>query len=119
MRHRVAVYGTLRPSTNGKYIDATHILHGFAMYNYYDKFPYIKESEGDMVFVNVLEVDDKGLDGLDRYEGVDKGLYDRMMVSIATLDGRDAGQAWVYVAGDIAPEKIDSGDWAKEQEGDE
>lgn len=116
MKHKVAVYGTLRPRDGkGQYEEATHYLSGYRMYNYHDKFPYVEKStdESDIVLVNILEVDDKGLDHLDRYEGVDNGLYTREQEEVWSRDDDtpETELAWVYVAGNISPERIVSGDW--------
>lgn len=110
MTHKVFVYGTLRP----KGAEATHILYDYEMYNYHNRFPYIVESVAfDDVFVrgNVLTVDDKQLAQLDRIEGVERGLYTRETVEVKDIETKDTITAFVYVAGDIAPSFIPSGDW--------
>ena len=57
---------------------------------------------GGSVDGRLLAVDDAGLERLDRYEGVDSGLYVRVAVPAAT--GRD-DRCWVYV-GD--PARLDA-----------
>lgn len=119
-KHKVAVYGTLRPKDDkGEYLEATHFILGYDMYNYYDRFPYITPSMDDdaMVMVNVMEVDDKGLEYLDRYESTDTGLYYRGQEELWSLDEGEPSPelVWVYVAGSIAPDHIPSGDWTKRE----
>lgn len=110
-KHKVFIYGTLRQ----EFSEATHLISGYGMYNYHDKFPYIIKEEGadSQVVGNLLMVDDKGLDQLDRYEGVGSGLYTREQVEVFSLEEGEWSEelAWVYVAGNIAPPKIESGDW--------
>lgn len=107
--HKVFVYGTLRP--HGAAV--THLLMGYSMYNYYDKFPYIVPNEDDIVFGNIVEVDDKGLKEFDHIEGVKQGLYVRESVKAQVLSSSEEKyvDAFVYVAKDIAPTYIPSGDW--------
>lgn len=117
-KHKVAVYGTLRPKVEkGEYQKATHFILGFDMFNYYDRYPYITKSldEDATVMVNIMEVDDKGLDYLDRYEGVDNDLYTREQVEVWSFEEGEPSQelAWIYVAGNVAPARIPDGDWAK------
>lgn len=107
--HRVFVYGTLRPSEV-----VTHTLAGYAMFRVPGKtfsFPFIQPLEGFVVAGNVIEVDATGLSDLDRYEGVDRGLYKRVKVQV--LDSQsNTEEAWVYVAGPaLAYPLIQSGDW--------
>lgn len=113
-KHKVFVYGTLRPKDeDGDYVDATHFLSGYAMYNYLGKFPYIEDEAGMAVVGNVIEVDDKQLAQLDRYEGVPNNLYSRIEVDVESLDfaGNDI-TAWVYIADEISL-RVPSGDWAR------
>jgi gamma-glutamylcyclotransferase (GGCT)/AIG2-like uncharacterized protein YtfP len=110
MRHKVFVYGTLRP----KGAQATHVLYDYAMYNYYDKFPYITASFGnddDCVYGNVLSVSKAQLDRLDEIEGVARGLYSRETVEIKDIETKEMMTAFVYVGQEIVPALITSGDW--------
>ena len=115
-KHKVFVYGTLRE----EFSEATHLINDYGMYNYHDRFPYIIKEEGtdSQVVGNLLMVDDKGLDHLDRYEGVDRGLYTREPVEVFPLANGEQEQdmAWVYVAGNIAPPKIESGNWHEREQ---
>lgn len=98
-------YGTLRPSTT-----ATHKLPGYAMYNY-GKFPYIVPGMG-CVYGNLCEVGEHEWADLDRYEGVDRGLYTRELVACTDLKTEEATICYVYVATSaLHPKRIESGDW--------
>lgn len=110
-KHKVFVYGTLRPrDEEGNYVEATHFLADFGMYNYLGKFPYIEEQLGSMVAGNIIEVDDLKLAQLDRYEGLPNNLYARIEVTVEPFDGGGDVEAWVYVADEISL-RIPSGDW--------
>ncbi|SER12297.1 gamma-glutamylcyclotransferase family protein [Natrinema salaciae] len=60
---------------------------------------------GGSVEGTLLAVDDAGLERLDRYEGVDDGLYVRVAVPVATPASSAAARCWVYV-GD--PNRLDA-----------
>ena len=105
------VYGTLRGE--GK---ATHYLDGYAMFHVQGKkfdFPFIQAMEGyGDVQGNIIEVDDEGLTKLDKYEGVDRGMYKRIKVRAFMGSHLDSEEVWVYVAGPaLAYPLIESGDW--------
>lgn len=67
-----------------------------ALYDLGD-YPGLVESEHDeRVPGLILELDDdESLARLDRYEGVDEGLYTRRLVAVARDDGVDV-EAWIY-----------------------
>ncbi|QLK27368.1 gamma-glutamylcyclotransferase [Natrinema zhouii] len=52
---------------------------------------------GGSVDGRLLAVDDAGLERLDRYEGVERGLYVRVAVPETGAAGTDGEQCWVYV----------------------
>jgi len=110
--NKLFTYGTLRQGTA-----ATHYLSGYKLFNYYDKFPYIQRTGDSHDFVkgNVVELTDKELAECDRYENIAKGLYTREQVEVYALGERNgdvaAESTQVYVALDIAPQPIASGDW--------
>ena len=108
-RHKVFVYGTLRPEG----VRATHKLFGYLMYNYHNRFPYIipDPQRDSWVYGNILEVTNKELKQLDRIEGIDAGLYRRISVDVMPVHGMATIPTWVYVAGNIAPTPIPRGDW--------
>lgn len=120
-KHRVFVYGTLRTSKV-----ATHTLAGFAMFAVSGKaftFPFIQYM-GDRlldeleVVGQVIEVDDAELANMDKYEGVDRQLYERVKEIVYSIEemesrqGSEGEEVWVYVAGPalVYPHVV-SGDW--------
>lgn len=65
---------------------------------------------GDRVEGRLLAVDERGLEALDRYEGVDRGLYERIAVPHA--DGTDDGDdVWIYVGDPGRLEVTECVDW--------
>lgn len=103
--HFLFAYGTLRP-----YKHATHRLDNHAMYDY-GKFPYIVHSIGSVVHGNVVKVTESQLKELDKYEGVDRGLYTREKVEASDYQG-NRFECFVYVATrNIHPQLVTSGDW--------
>lgn len=113
-KHKVFVYGTLRENR-----EATHVLEGYTLHlvgqtNF--PFPSVKEQYGDLsgeVFGNLIEVDDKELEELDRYENVAGGLYERREVEVYPIESTATSiTAFVYVGtNQIFPPEIKSGDW--------
>jgi gamma-glutamylcyclotransferase (GGCT)/AIG2-like uncharacterized protein YtfP len=55
----------------------------------------IVESSGDRVFVALYDVHPRDAEQLDEIEGVTSGMYQKLTVRVATLDGEVT--AWVYV----------------------
>jgi gamma-glutamylcyclotransferase (GGCT)/AIG2-like uncharacterized protein YtfP len=55
----------------------------------------IVESPGDRVFVALYDVHPRDAEQLDEIEGVTSGMYQKLTVRVATLDGDVT--AWVYV----------------------
>ena len=53
------------------------------------------EAQGEHVFVGLYDMTDADAALLDAWEGADTGLYRKLRVRVATLDGD--GLAWVYV----------------------
>ena len=111
----VFVYGTLRNSRV-----ATHNIYDHVMYDYHGKFPFIvraSTTDAQVVRVkgNVIYVTDDELEQLDKYEGVDKGLYTREEVCAYSIDGNphlDVTDCYVYVATDLLrPKPVTTGDW--------
>jgi gamma-glutamylcyclotransferase (GGCT)/AIG2-like uncharacterized protein YtfP len=112
--HKVFVYGTLRPK--GK--EATHRLYDFMMMDA-GAYPYIipaaayGDSRDHYVAGNVIEVDDAQLKDLDRYEGIDRGLYTREVLIAEDDESGEEVTVYAYVAGKEWPRPIVSGDWRK------
>lgn len=103
--HKVFVYGTLRPTEV-----PTHTLYDYAMYDC-GKFPYIVPNDHYIVVGEVITVTDAQLKQLDKYENVQSGLFVRETATVYPIDGSDGEIVFVYVAGNIVPPIINSGDW--------
>ena len=97
----VFVYGTLtdpdrveavlRSVPNAEYeLGSTAVLEG--LHRVEGEYPTL--APGDRIEGRLLSVDERGLEALDRYEGVDRGLYERIPVS---REDPDADEIWVYV----------------------
>ena len=61
--------------------------------------PTLVEDESSQVFVALYDVTDADEAALDEWECADSGLYRKIRVRVATLDGEPAG--WVYVLNDF------------------
>lgn len=112
---KLFVYGTLRDKGSAP----THFINGYDMYDYYGRFPYIQPTVGDRcfhsrVYGNLVEVTASKLKLFDKYEGIKTGLFTRQEVPVFAIDNVITPvTAYVYVAGNIAPPVIDSGDWLR------
>src|SRR5690606_18818560 len=109
-KHKVFVYGTLRPDGE----EPTHEIYDYTLYNYFDKFPYVVQEIigiGEPVLGVVLEVDDKELKAMDKYESVHTGLFKRETTYAYNLSTGEEEDVFIYVAGNIHPSIIESGDW--------
>jgi len=105
MRHKVLVYGTLRPGAG-----TTRLVPG-TMYDL-GAYPGIKlgsPKEKRFVVVEEIEVDDDGLRRLDQYEGYSRynpkgSLYIRMKAPCGS---------WIYQFNDEIDKYavVESGDW--------
>lgn len=108
--NKVFVYGTLR-----KEEEPTHILPDYDMHVCRGKnfaFPYAVPGNG-CIYGELVEVDDKDLQELDRYENIRSGLYKRVELEVEPYgDLGDYELVWVYVAGPaLLPEVVESGNW--------
>ena len=61
--------------------------------------PTLAEEDGAQVFVALYEVTAADETALDQWESAESGLYRKVRVRVATLDGEQA--AWVYVLNDF------------------
>ncbi|MDG5758688.1 gamma-glutamylcyclotransferase [Natronococcus sp. A-GB1] len=97
----VFVYGTLTDSDrveavlrsvpNAEYdLGSTAVLEG--LHRVEGEYPTL--APGDRTEGQLLSIDERGLEALDRYEGVDQGLYERIAVP---REDSDADEVWVYV----------------------
>lgn len=113
--HKVFVYGTLREDKSKK--APPFCLNGYKLFEYPSgnfPFPYITKTGdgGDVVFGELLTVDDEQLALLDKYESVDRGLYSREEVTIQpTSPGHPYQRAFVYVEASLHPKEVKSGNW--------
>ena len=113
-KQKVFVYGTLRDGH-----EATHQLTNNVLMQLVDgrtfQFPMLQVVDFDLPFSvigNIIEVDDRELARLDRYESVDSGLYQRVKLPVKKIGQAATEEMWVYVAGpDLARPIISSGDW--------
>lgn len=133
MNHNVFVYGTLR----GEAVNPTiYTSLGLAMFNF-GAFPAAAASRYHSIVGQILQVDDEELAALDKYEGVERGLYVRERVDCYQVEPSvgtsppvlfDRQEAWIYLIGDILIANMDkavasgfpkhrlrikSGDWEK------
>ncbi|MCU4973694.1 gamma-glutamylcyclotransferase [Halobacteria archaeon AArc-m2/3/4] len=94
---QVFVYGTLTdPDRAAAVLEAdTHQFAGRAtlegLHRVEGQYPTL--APGGSVEGRLLEVDEAGLEALDAYEGVDRGLYVRCAVPRAD----EAGSVWTYI----------------------
>ena len=61
--------------------------------------PTLAEEDGEQVFVALYEVTAADETALDQWESAESGLYRKVRVRVATLDGEQT--AWVYVLNDF------------------
>lgn len=61
--------------------------------------PTLVEDSGSQIFVALYDVTDADEASLDSWEGADQGLYRKVRVRVATLEGEQL--AWVYVLDDF------------------
>jgi len=107
--HRVFVYGTLKrgfPNHDGAIADLPCLgrfrtAQAFPLVVGGDWFsPYLidEPGEGHRVFGEVFEVDDEGLEALDRMEGTHLPVgYRRISIAIEDKHGAATFDAWTYV----------------------
>lgn len=115
MRHKVAVYGSLRKGfgNHGTMVRAEgtflskDTISGFNLYPYAGRsFPCVTKGDNNIV-AEVYEVDEEGLSILDGLEGY-PDFYDRLQT-----DTENHKNVWIYYHDRVSPELdlIESGDW--------
>lgn len=75
-------------------------LYGFEKINPSDSFPYnyiVPHDRREVEGILIKGLDEDSLKILDRYEGVDSGLYKRIKVQVLTNQGNI--EAYTYIAG--------------------
>ena len=118
--HKVFVYGTLRREAEDQTL---WYVPGMALYHF-GAFPGAVKSRYYKTIGQIMEVDDKQLAKLDRYEALDAGLYTRERVCCIREDGEPGIETvWIYLAGEELIQtikncreegfsiRIKSGDW--------
>jgi gamma-glutamylcyclotransferase (GGCT)/AIG2-like uncharacterized protein YtfP len=111
-RYPLFVYGTLRQSRR-----ASHFLAGYQLLDL-GPFPGVVPKRGSTVMGNVVHVSEAELAACDRVEGVRRGFFNRVTVSVRNLPGfkgKDYESCFVYVAGNVLDHgrgvPVPSGDW--------
>jgi gamma-glutamylcyclotransferase (GGCT)/AIG2-like uncharacterized protein YtfP len=117
---KVFVYGTLRPRDNKRcYLSATHVLYGYQMFDNVS-YPFIKpvgEATNSCILGNIIEINERELESLDRYENIHSGLYVRDTATALSIADNEPVDVFVYVAGPLFdPQPIASGDWKQYSE---
>ena len=111
---KVFVYGTLREDKSKK--TPPFILFGYKLFAYPGgnfSFPYITKTGDteDKVYGEVLNVNDEQLAELDKYEGVDRGMYSRETVGVVSVTTQAPVKVFVYVEKSLHPKAIPTGNW--------
>ena len=83
------------PAAGTGWVDGWRLTFGAEDLGWEGALATIVESPGDRVFVGLYDITDRDAKLLDAWEGADNGLYRKVRVRVATLDGEDL--AWVYV----------------------
>lgn len=111
---RIFVYGTLRAGgsnhdllKNARLAEKDICLSGYKMYNF-GPYPFAAPCNDatSVIWGEIYEISPDMLPSLDKLEGTDQGLYERIYEP--RID------AWLYVSGRNAPRhlpEIKSGDW--------
>ena len=102
VKHKIAVYGTLRPAT-GQAVEIPGKIYDIGW------FPgLVMDDSGTVVTGTWIEVDDNRLEELDRYEGYNRNNHESSLYLRKPFkDG------WVYVFNRTISNQplIESGDW--------
>ena len=115
--NKLFIYGTLMKTKN-----ITHRLPGYMMFavpghtfNFPVIQPYPWKDNLPSVFGTVVEVEDEEWPKMDKYEGVDRGLYKRvqaMCYPVTPASAISGEPVWVYVGGPVLSlEPIPDGIW--------
>ncbi len=101
----VFVYGTLKRGGSNhvflrgqKFLGDARTAPGFTLYSLGD-YPGMVRAPGDLAGVTgeLWSVDDACLDELDRLEGLDEGLYERIDVLLAPNATAGSAQTYLYL----------------------
>jgi hypothetical protein len=83
------------PAAGTGWVDGWRLTFGGEELGWEGALATIVEAPGHQVFVALFEVSSWDAEELDRWEGADSGLYNKIHVRVSTLDGDVL--AWVYV----------------------
>lgn len=112
-KHKVFVYGTLRPSHKGKEPSEIVTVKG-RLYNL-GWFPGIELGGNDEVICETIYVDDDGLAKLDDYEGYSPSSPSSLYIRTSIMINGETGWIYVYNRSVTGKEVILSGDWMKKE----
>jgi len=82
------------PSRGTGWLDGWRLTFGAEELGWEGALATVVEDPGSRVFVMLYDVNERDQSGLDGLEGGDTGLYRRIRVRVATLDGEIL--AWLY-----------------------
>lgn len=119
--NKIFFYGTLKSGFSAHYLlehDAKFVAKATtsSQYSLYDvgSFPgMVKEESQSGVKGELFEVNKKCLERLDRYEGIEHGLFRRDEIE---LDDGNKVLAYLFNRSFQDAEKIESGEWTSDQE---
>jgi gamma-glutamylcyclotransferase (GGCT)/AIG2-like uncharacterized protein YtfP len=83
------------PSAGTGWLEGWRLTFGAEDLGWEGSLATVVEAPGERVFVGLYDLTDLDARNLDAWEGADNGLYRKVKVRVATLDGDDL--AWVYV----------------------
>ncbi len=83
------------PASGTGWLTGWRLTFGAEDFGWDGALPMVVPDPGGQVFVALFEMSPPDLKALDYWEGADTGLYRRIRLRVATLDGETV--AWVYV----------------------
>ena len=83
------------PVAGTGWVDGWRLTFGGEDLGWEGSLATIVEAPGERVFVGLYDITDQDARTLDAWEGADNGLYEKVRVRVATLEGDQL--AWVYV----------------------
>jgi gamma-glutamylcyclotransferase (GGCT)/AIG2-like uncharacterized protein YtfP len=92
---RMRAYCPHSPMMGTGWLEGWRLTFAEADMGYEGAVTTIVESPGDRVFVALYDVNPGDAENLDQVEGVTSGIYRKLHVRVATLDGDVTG--WVFV----------------------
>lgn len=83
------------PVAGTGWVDGWRLTFGGEDLGWEGSLATIVEAPGERVFVGLYDITEQDARTLDAWEGADNGLYEKVRVRVATLEGDQV--AWVYV----------------------